>query len=425
MPLMRVLLAHNHYQQPGGEDQSFAAEVAMLRAEGHDVTVHTVHNDSVSAMSKVGAAARTVWNGASYRTLRELMRRTRPEVAHFNNTFPLISPAAYYAARAEGVPVVQSLRNYRLLCPDALFFRDGHVCEECMGRAIPWPGVAHACYRNSRAATAAVAVMLTVHRTARTWHNMVDVYVALTEFARGKFVEGGLPAERIVVKPNFVYPDPGPGTGRGGHAVFVGRLSPEKGLGTLLKAWEHLGRQLGPDAPKLKIVGDGPMAAQVADAASRTPGVQYLGRRPAAEAYDIIGEASVLVFPSQWYETFGRVAVEAFAKGTPVIASDLGAMAELVAPGRTGLLFRPGGAEDLAGQVRRLLSNRAALAAMRTEARREYEAKYTAKPNAARMLEIYHAAIRSFAARRPGNGPPGSPAAARAVVVGGKPVPPV
>jgi glycosyltransferase involved in cell wall biosynthesis len=309
-------------------------------------------------------------------------------VAHFHNTFPLVSPAGYYAAKAEGVPVVQTLHNYRLLCPNALFFRDGRVCEDCMSKVIPWPGVVHKCYRGSRAASGLVTAMLTTHRVLRTWTEMVDAYVALTEFARRKFVEGGLPAEKMVVKPNFVYPDPGPGEGRGGYALFVGRLSPEKGVGTLLAAWERLDRPV-----PLKVVGDGPLREQVVEAPDRRPCVEYLGYRPAEEVHGLMKEASMLVCPSEWYETFGRVAAEAFATATPVIAADIGAIAELVEHGHTGLRFRPGDPEDLAAQVGWFLSHPEEHARMRREARAEFEAKYTAERNHQMMMEIYESAL--------------------------------
>ncbi len=246
-----MLLLHNRYQQPGGEDQVFAAEGNLLEAHGHQVLRYTRHNDQVTDQNPLALAGATVWNQAVYRELRTLIRRERPQVAHFHNTLPMISPAAYYAARAEGVPVVQTLHNYRLLCPNALFYRDGQVCEDCLGKAVPWPGVVHACYRESRASSGAVATMLTAHRAIGTWKKAVDMYVALTEFARQKFVQGGLPAEKIVVKPNFIEPDPGSGEGRGHYALFVGRLSQEKGVDTLLAAWEQLGEKV-----PLKIVGD-------------------------------------------------------------------------------------------------------------------------------------------------------------------------
>lgn len=395
---MKVLLCHNYYQQRGGEDESFEAEARALAEFGNEVVRYTRHNDAVDAMGRLELAAKTLWNREVYADLRRLIRRERPAVMHCTNTFPLISPAAYAAARAEGVPVVQSLRNYRLLCPGALFLRDGKVCEDCLGKSVPWPGVRHACYRGSRAASTVVASLTTLHRGAGTWRRGVDLYFTLTEFARRKFVEGGLPAGRVVVKPNCVHPDPGPGDGRGGYAVFAGRLSAEKGIDTLLAAWERLARPV-----PLKVVGDGPLADRVRAAAAANSAVEYLGRRPLPELLDVIGGAACLVMPSVWYETFGRTIIEAYAKGTPVIASRLGAMAELVDEGRTGLLFTAGDAADLAAAVDRLLADPAAAARMRPAARREFEEKYTAASNYRQLMAIYDRAraVRAGRATRP------------------------
>jgi glycosyltransferase involved in cell wall biosynthesis len=382
---MKVLLCHNFYQQPGGEDQSFAAEARLLEERGHQVIRFTLHNDAIEAMTRWDVARRTLWNPDAYRQLRRLIRRERPDVVHCTNTFPLLSPAACHAARAEGVPVVQALRNYRLICPNALFLRQGQVCEDCLGKAVPWPAVVHGCYRNDRAATAVVAGMLTAHRALRTWARKVTLFFTLTDFARRKLIEGGLPAARIAVKPNFIDPDPGPGDGRGGYAIFVGRLSPEKGLATLLAAW-----QLLPEPVPLKIVGDGPQAELVRQAAARDPRIEWLGRRSPEDVLDLVGAAACLVMPSLWYETFGRTIIEGFARGTPAIVSRLGAMAELVHEGRTGLLFEPGNAADLALKVRRLLADPVG---MRPEARRDYERKYTAAINYELLLGLYQRAL--------------------------------
>jgi glycosyltransferase involved in cell wall biosynthesis len=385
---MKILAVHNRYQRPGGEDQVFVDETALLETLNHRVLRYEVHNDQVKQVNRLILAKDTVWNTSVYRDLGALMRRERPDVVHFHNTLPLVSPAGYYAARAEGVPVIQTLHNYRLLCPVALFFRDGRVCEDCMGKAVPWPGVVHRCYRGSRTASGVIATMLTVHRALRTWTEMVDVYVALTDFARNKFIEGGLPAEKIVVKPNFVAPDPGRGQGGGGYALFVGRLAPEKGTGTMLAAWDRLGKRI-----PLKIVGDGPLRDRVEGTSARQSNVQWLGHRPVEEVHALMGKADMLVFPSQWYETFGRVAAEAFAAGTPVIAANIGAVAELVEHGRTGLKFRPGDPEDLVTQVEWALSHPAELRGMREEVRAEFEAKYTAERNYRALMEIYDAAL--------------------------------
>lgn len=380
-------MLHNHYQIRGGEDESFHSEVNMLRERGHEVGVYTETNDSVAQLGVVRTGIRTTWSQPAYETVRKLLRTGGFDILHVQNFFPLLSPSVYYAARAEGVPVVQTLRNYRLACPNAIFFRDGHVCEDCNGKVVPWPGILHGCYRGSVAATTAVALMGVTHRAVRTWHSKVDVYVALTEFARRKYVENGFPAEKIVVKPNFVFPDPGLGSHEGSYALYVGRLTPEKGLGTLLRAWEKLGTRF-----PLKIVGDGPMATALQSQLGQVTGVEWLGRQPITEVHRLMGDASLLVFPSEWYETFGRVAVEAFAKGTPVVASRLGAVEEVVRDGITGLHFTPGDVEDLVSKVEWLLAHPDQMREMGTRARQEYEALYTSDQNYQQLINIYHLA---------------------------------
>lgn len=379
---MQILSVHSHYQIRGGEDECHEAEVNLLREMGHLVEVYEENNERAVALGNLHMALRTVWSEEAHQTVRRRLKEQSYDVVHVQNFFPMLSPSIYYAAKAEGVPVVQTLHNYRILCPNALFFRDGRVCEDCLGKSIPWPSMLHACYRESRPATGVVTAMLTAHRTMHTWTE-VDMYIALTKFAKQKFVDAGLPAEKIVVKPNFVHPDPGTGEGCGGYALFVGRLSPEKGIETLLAAWKLLAGKV-----PLKIVGDGPLASWLT-VAQQVPGVEWLGRLPQAEVYALMGEAAFLVFPSEWYETFGRVAIESFAKGTPVIASNIGAIAELVDSGRVGLHFRPGDPEDLAAKVEWVLAHPSELAQMRREARIEFEAKYTAQKNYQRLIEIY------------------------------------
>jgi glycosyltransferase involved in cell wall biosynthesis len=381
---VRILSVHNRYQIRGGEDECYEAEVALLREMGHEVEVYEENNDRVADLGKVQLAVKTIWSQDTYQNVRQQMASAPCDVMHVQNFFPLISPSVYYAAKAEGIPIVQTLHNYRLLCPNALFFREGKVCEDCLGKFIPYPGVQHGCYRENKAASAGVASLIALHRLMRTWTKTVDLYVALTEFARQKFIEGGLPADKIVVKPHFIHPDPGPGRGSGRYALFVGRLSVEKGLDTLLEAWTQLDDRL-----PLKIIGDGPLADRVMEATQRLPNVEWLGRKSLAEVYALMGEATCLVFPSKWYETFGRVAVEAFAKGTPVIAANIGAIAELVNAGHTGLHFRTGDPDDLRDRVKWVLANPEALSQMRQAARAEFEAKYTVKKNYEALMDIY------------------------------------
>jgi len=385
---MRILSVHNRYQIRGGEDGSRELEERLLRDMGHQVDVYEEHNDRVATLGKLRLVSKTIWSVETYQNVNSLLTEQTYDVIHVQNFFPLISPSVYYAAKAKGIPVVQTLRNYRLLCPNGEFFRDGRVCEDCLGQFVPLPGVVHACYRGNRAATAVVAAMLTVHRAMGTWTNLIDIYIALNEFAREKFIEGGLPAEKIVVKPNFVHPDLSSGEGRGGYALFVGRLSREKGLDTLFKAWESLGSKI-----TLKIVGDGPLAPQVAESVAKGSGIEYLGYRPLPEVYELMGEAAFLVFPSEWYEGQPRTIIESFAVGTPVVASNLGAMSTLVSPGRTGFHFRPGDSGDLVAQVEWALAHPDELARMRREARAEFEAKYTAQENYLRLMEIYEKVV--------------------------------
>jgi glycosyltransferase involved in cell wall biosynthesis len=384
LTLPSVLVVHNHYQHLGGEDQVFTAESALLESRGHRVIRHTVHNDEIRKMSNGQLARATLWNGAAYAAIRSVIRREHPDYAHFHNTFPLLSPAVYHAARAEGVPVIQTLHNYRLLCPNAMLFRDGHPCNDCVQRRLAWPGVLHRCYRNSSAASAGVAAMLALHDAIHTWRDCIDLYLALTPFARDKFIEGGFPAERILVKPHFVDPDPGAGTGEGDYALFVGRISEEKGIRTLLDAWALLG-----DVIPLRFMGEGPLAAWAEETSRRMPMVEMSGWKPLEDVLTAMKNARFLIFPSVWYETFGLVVIQAFAAGLPVIASGLGAMTSLIQDGLTGLHFRPGDPADLARQVRWALDHPVELSAMRKRARDEYEAKYSADRNYTALMEAY------------------------------------
>jgi glycosyltransferase involved in cell wall biosynthesis len=397
---MKVLLCHNHYQQPGGEDRSFFDEEWLLKSHGHDVVRYTVHNDVIDEMSSLQLAKTLIWNRESYRELRELIQRERPAVMHCTNTFPLISPSVYYAAKREGVPVVQSLHNYRLLCPNALFLRKGRPCESCLGKSFPLPAIIHGCYRDSRVASAGVATMVTFHRLMRTWTRVVDKYFVLTEFARGKYIQGGLDADKMVIKPNFVHPDTGPGDGSGDYVIFVGRLSSEKGIDTLLTAWEQL-----PSNTRLKIVGDGPMAGRVSQAMNDDPRIEWVGRRTKEEVDQLIHRASCLIIPSICYETFGRAIIEAYVHGVPVIASRHGAMAELVRHGETGLLFEAGNATKLREAVERTFRDPDKLQQMRRAARSEFERLYTADVNYELLIGTYKDVIADLSVQHiPVNG---------------------
>lgn len=394
---MVVLMVHNQYQQPGGEDESTALEVELLRSHGHEVIEYTEHNDRIREMAPLRVAARTIWSSETYRRARALIRRTRPDVMHVQNFFPLISPSIYYAARAEAVPVVQTLRNYRLLCAGALFLRDGKPCELCLGKRIPLPAVRHGCYRGSRVGSAVVAGMLSTHHAMKTWDRAVDVYIALTEFGREKFIAGGLPADRIVVKPNCLTPDPGVVHAEKSYHLYVGRLSEEKGLMTLLQAWTQLRDE------QLRIAGDGPLAGDAARFIVEnqlSESVQLLGRVSSAEVVSLMRGAISAIVPSLCYETFSRVILEAFASEVPVVASGIGALRENVQHGVHGLLFTPGDVNALAQAVRSVSEDPELHSAMGRAGRRTFESLYSGEANYQQLMRIYGLAMERAQARQ-------------------------
>ena len=394
---MRILMVHNYYQRRGGEDESTKCELRLLRKRGHDVRLYSRHNDEIKTFSLLRKGLlffEPTWSWKSHQEMKSVIREFKPEVVHFQNFFPLISPSAYYACAESDVPVIQTLRNYRLLCPIGSFSRNGRVCEECLMHSL-WRGIRYGCYHDSRIQTASIALMLGVHRLLNTWQERVDAFIALTEFSSRKFIEGGLPASKLFIRPNFLDRDPGIGEELRDYALFVGRLSEEKGLTTLLEAWRGL-----PKVP-LKIIGDGPLRPQLEGFVRQHAlmQVELIGFVHQDVVLAYLKRASFLVMPSVWYETFGRTIIEAYATGTPVLASRLGAMAEIVETGWTGLHFTPGNSEDLAAKVNWAWRHPKEIAEMSREARREYEEKYTAERNYEMLMEIYQMAIEKAGSR--------------------------
>lgn len=386
---MRILAVHEYYQQRGGEDSVFEAEARLLERKLNHVTRFTVHNRQIAGMNGISAGLVTLWNPSVYAELRRVIRSVGPEIVHFHNTFPLLSPAVYYAAKREHVAVVQTLHNFRLLCSNGLLLRDGMICEDCIGKTVPWPGLLHRCYRHDRLASAAVMTMQALHRALGTWRKRVDRFIAPSDFLREKLAEGGLVRERIIVKPHFVDPDPRPGDGAGGFLLFVGRLSGEKGVATLLRAWQRDGL-----LPPLRIVGDGPMSNEVRVVSAELSQVAWLGPLPWTDVLDLVGSARFLIVPSTCYESFSSVVAESFAKGTPVIASRHGALAENVSEGHNGFLFSPGDHSDLARTIVRAWHlGEDEYRTQRTKARAAYERYYTAERNYGILCDIYQQAI--------------------------------
>ena len=394
----RILLVHNRYQQAGGEDAVVDAQAALLERHGHQVQTLVMDNHEISEagglLDRVRLARRTIWSADGIQRVREATRAFRPQVVHAHNTFPLLSPAIHGAARAEGAATVQTLHNYRLVCPSAVLYRDGRPCHDCVGRTIPWPGVLHACYRDSRPATAVVAAMITVHRVRRTWARDVDQFVVLAAFARDRLIEGGIPPRLVTVQPNFVDQQPRPVDGPGEGFLFVGRLTEDKGVRTLLAACEQL-----PDGIRVSIAGTGPLEQEVVAAASTNPNIVYLGRLDQAGVSEAIGRARAVLVPSHWYESCPLTVLEAYAGGRPVIASGHGGLAEIVIDGLTGFHVRPADAVDLADRLVWAAAHADAMLAAGRAGQAAFISRYTAERGYAGLIEVYERAIAVRRAR--------------------------
>lgn len=377
---LRIIIAHCAYQFRGGEDVVAEAERDLLHDQGHEVVLYQRKNDEIKQLNKLSVASQTLWSRQTYSQISHLIFRFRADLIHVHNTFPLMSPSLYWAAQRCRIPVVQTLHNFRLLCPQAMFLRDNEPCVSCLGR-IPWPGVVHRCYRGSLLQTSVLAGMLAGHRLLGTYRRKVTRYIALNEFSRGKFIEGGLPADRVVIKPNFVDIAPAEELPRKG-GLFVGRLSPEKGISVLMQAL------LRHPQISLDVVGVGPLESTI----MQHPQIKARGWQEQRGVHEHMRRAAYLVFPSR-AEPFGLVIIEAFACGLPVIASRLNPMLELIEEGYTGLLFEPGSASDLADKIAWAEAHPEAMRQMGRNAREVYETRFTPQVNYRQLMAIYQDAM--------------------------------
>ncbi len=377
---MRVLIIHERYRHRGGEDAAVDAELTLLRQGG--VEVDLLLEDNQRVPEGLGVARHLIWSSQGHAAATAAVRRFRPDIVHVHNTFPLLSPAVHDAARALGVPTVQTLHNFRLLCANALLLRDGKSCEDCLGRLVPWPGIVHACYRDSVVASTAMAALIGTHKLLGTWQRKVDRFIALSPSSARTLVAGGLPSDRIIVSPPVV-PDPGPAPAdneeRAG-VLFVGRLSPEKGLATVLAAWRHL------QVP-LHVIGDSPTEGGAA--LDVPPGVRFLGRRTPAEVSQAMARAALLVFPTLCRENFPLVVAEAMAHGLPVLASSGGAVESMIDEGVTGHFIPPNDPAVWSRKITEMTDDPALLRRMGRAGRAAYEGRYAPAHILEQRLAIY------------------------------------
>ncbi len=388
---MRILLVHNFYGSaaPSGENQVFEAEKALLQSRGHEVAEFTRQSDEIRGQGVWGTikgAVATPWNPWSAGAIRQEVAHFLPEVVHVHNTFPLISPSIFHALAGTGVARVLTLHNYRLFCPAAIPMRAGQVCTDCLDRRSVLPALQHGCYRNSRLATVPLALNVALHRAAGTWVHQVEAFIALTEFQRQRVVDAGLPPGRVFVKPNFYPGNPAvvPRAERQPYVVFAGRLTAEKGVTTLIRAWQLWGT----DAPELRILGGGDMRAEL-EAMATGLAVRFLGQVDGNEAQRQIAQASLLVLPSECFEGFPMVVREAFAFGTPAAVSNLGPLPSIVTNGVSGVVFEAGNPAALLHEVRRVWSTPGLLPTLGIGARASFEANYTEEANLEMLMGVY------------------------------------
>lgn len=387
---MKVLIVHNHYQQRAGEGAAVEAQIAMLHEHGHDVVLYTRDNadmQNYDLREKALSSQRTVYSQETYDQLRVLLAAEQPDVAHVHNVFPLISPSAYWALHDADVPTVQTIHNFRFLCPNGLFYTHAEVCERCKnGNTLH--AVQRRCYRESYTLSSLYAFTIGLHRRWGTFQT-IDRFIALTQFTAHKLVESGLTTrEKVSVLGNFLpnpLPNPGSTKEREPYVVFLGRLTPEKGVETLIAAMAglpHLG---------LKILGDGPQASALRTLAHQLglDQVEFLGHVTGEAKWDLLRRATATVVPSVWYEHFPIVILESLAAGTPVVASDLGSLSHIIDDNETGLLFRLADSEDLSEKLRWLAAHTQEAREMGRQGRRVVESRFSVDRHYGRLVSIY------------------------------------
>jgi glycosyltransferase involved in cell wall biosynthesis len=392
---MRILLVHNRYRSgaPSGENRVVDQEGAALAALGHEVMPFGRSSDEIEQWSlakKASLPARSIWSRETYRDLKAVLSEHRPEVVHVHNTFPLLSDAVLYACRDARVPVVATMHNYRLVCSNGMFFRNGTVCHDCT-QGLPARAVVHGCYRGSHAATVPVALARSLYRQA--WRSLVSAYVFISASQRDLHRGLGLTPDRVFVRYNLIPRHNRLRVARTPTVVYAGRLHEAKGARLLMAGWDRYRQNSGEPGLNLVIVGGGPLEDEVAAWASARPSVEMTGTVSGDRCAELISRARAILLPSVWEETFGLVAVEAMAAGVPPIAAGHGSFTELITPGVDGVLFAPGDPAALALAIADVEKNPEQYEVYGDQARKTYEERFDPERSVADLLEIYRFAI--------------------------------
>ncbi|ODB89575.1 hypothetical protein A3194_10465 [Candidatus Thiodiazotropha endoloripes] len=380
--LKNILIAHNKYIHYGGEDSVVESEVKMLRKYGHNVYVYERENSLLKNKSKLKILADSVWSKKTVKDLEEIFKEFKPDVIHVHNTLPQISPSIYWVASKYNIPAIQTIHNFRLSCLQAMFLRNNKICELCKGK-LPLKGIINKCYRDSFAASTTLAISLIAHRVLGTYKRKINIYIALNEFCKEKLIEMGVPKSKILIKPNFVQPPKQMNTEKNGNPLYVGRLSEEKGIQVLVNAIKSIPKY------NFDVAGDGPKKSLFKNAHN----VNLLGNISQQKVIDLMSNAPFIIVPSLWYENMPRTIVESFSMGTPVIASDIGALSRLVDHGKTGLLFKTGSTNDLIRTIKWSLREKKKIMKMGVLAKEKYNINYTEDVNYRALTSIYNHAL--------------------------------
>lgn len=385
--IMRILLIHNFYKFFAGEDSIALREKDLLEKNGNEVFFYTRDNketDNYNLIQKINFFSETIYSRRTEKDIKKIIRDFKPDVAYTHNIFPLISPSVFHTLYKEKIPCIQNVQDYRWLCPNGVFFIQNRVCERCKNGAF-WNAVRFKCFRDSFLLSGLYATTISVNRY-REIFKKVDAFLCTTEFNKKKLLEAGIEEKRLFIKPNYLdISHIEPSYGKGDYIIFLGRLSPEKGLWTLIYAFERL-KDL-----KLTIVGTGPLEEPIKNYIymNKIKNISIEGFKKGLEKDNLLKNALFMVFPSQWYEHFPIVLLEAFAFGKPVVASDIGNMPLIVKNEKSGLLFKTGNVDDLIEKIKKLEHNPSEILKMGMYARKKIESDYTAEVNYRIMMSIF------------------------------------
>ncbi|SUV02268.1 glycoside hydrolase [Priestia megaterium] len=390
---MKILVIHNYYQISGGEDRVLEEEIKLLTSNGVEVVKYFISNkemDLKGLVNKIKLGINTVWSKQKYKEIKSLIKEVNPDLVHLHNTFPLLSPSVYYACQVMGKPVVQTLHNYRLGCPGAMLLRNNEVCEKCISGSL-LNSVKYGCYRNSRVQTVPLSTMLYTHRFLNTWNNKVDKYIALTNFAKEKFIQIGLNEDKITVKPNFIEKHIEVGIKKEDQVTFVGRISKEKGLHLLLAAWSKVGSKVN---TKLNVIGDGPLRKELESKYQHLSNVNFLGKLDSKDVLSYMSKSKYIIVPSIWYEGFPMTIIESYSVNTPVISSNIGSLKEVVINEVTGFHFENNNINSLENTLKKAL-HYSDYDKLQRNINEQYEKKYTPSANFKMLINIYEEVVRS------------------------------